>query len=387
MHDDTRQNPSSLPALVSTSDDHSNMEDEVADTVIDIQELLGVRNTLENYREQIVAAGKDGLDDVAKQIMQVNLKQLKLGRSNLGLESFKAGTELSLEDFSELLKDVGARIKALIDKLIAVAKQLADRIMSGVDKVKGQSEELLKRIKDKANSYRTSTEFHEGPKEITIDNPGMLFADGEFCIDDSKAEQDVIRFLIRDWPRYAIEQVNRAKKMIGEYDVDNGTSENFNANAGFIGNHESLVLQIKKVVMPGNKSLGFKFVALGPELVDAEGAKPAPNSYTYTARTDAEIQNSLRKNVALMNALGQMFAEEANVLQSMATLSQAVMDLENKRPGVLWKSAKQDLDVITNSMMELVTKLKPNYEPIANHIAKVGAARNAAARRELDAVA
>lgn len=390
MHDDTRQNPSSLPDLVGDIDTHDMDANTIQDSVLEVQELMGVRSALENYRDQVAAAGIDGLDPVAKQMMLVNLRQLKLSRNSVGLESFDLSKDtLSVEDFSESIHSLGEKIMAVIKRLIEMAKQFASKMMSGLETVKTTAEQLIDQIrrKKRSSNEHVSQEFHEGDKTITIDNPGILFADGKFCIDDCKSEQEVIKFFLQAWPKYAIDQIHRAKKMIGEYDVESGNSENFESNAGFIGNHESLVANITQAVLPGNKAIAFKYVALGPELVDAEDAAKPPASHTYEVRTEVEMTGTLRKNIATMNALGKLYGEEASVLKEMSQLAEALGKLENRRGETIFKGARDGLDAISNMMMDLITRLKPNYDPIVRHLARVGTARNVTVRKELDAAA
>lgn len=386
MHEDNRQNPSNLPALIDTPDDHEYDADMVQDTVLEVKELLGVRTALENYRDQIQAAGVDGLDPVAKAIMQVNLTHLQVSRPSVGLEAFNPGMLPSMEDIGEQLSNLGKKIMVLINKLIETAKRFAAKIMSGIETVKTQAEELIDRIRNKRSGQEKSFEFHKEEREVTISSPGILFADGVFCLDDFQAEQDVIKFFTGHWPKYVADQINRAKKMIAEYDVESGNSENFNANAEFIGNHESMARGILDVVLPGNQSIAFKYVALGPELVDAKGVKAAPDTHSFPVRPDVEITGTLRKNVVTMNALGNLFKEEGNILQQMSTLSRALGELENRRGETVWKSAREGLDTISNMMMDLITKLNPHYDPIIRHLAKIGTARNATCRKEMDTV-
>jgi hypothetical protein len=137
-------------------------------------------------------------------------------------------------------------------------------------------------------------------------------------------------------------------------------------------------------VLPGNKAIAFQHIALGPYLEDID-AKSAPDSHTYAVRTFAEIQGTLKKNIATMNALGSMFNAEAKIYDEMGTLSKAVAELENRRGETVWKSAKEDLDTISDMMLDLVVKLKPSYDPIVSYLGKIGAARNAACLQELDA--
>jgi hypothetical protein len=316
--------------------------------------------------------------------MQVNLRQIGLGNSRYGLEAFGEDGIPSVEDFKETLDGIGAKIMAFIEKLIAHAKVIGAKIMSGISSVTTKAEELI--AKARTRGTRASTELHDGEQEVTINSPGLLFADGEFCIDDCRSEQEVIKFFINPWPKYAIQQIERAKKMITEYDVESGNSENFTANSEFIGNHQSLAATVTGRILPGNKEITFKHVALGPELVNAENAQVAPDSYTYTVRSNAEIQGTLRKNIASMNALSKMFTEEADVYRHMGTLSKAVGELEGRRGETVWKSAREDLDAISTMMMDLVVRLKPNYEPIVSYLGKVGAARNAACQQELNAL-
>lgn len=390
MHDDSRQNPSNLPDLIKQVDDHDMDATTIQDTVLEVNELMGIRTAMEQYRDQVAAAGIDGLDPVAKQIMQVNLRQLKLRSNALGLESFDPAIDtLSAEDYTETLSNLGKKIMELIQRLIALAKQFASKMMAGLETVKTVAEELMEQIrrKKRGSSDNVSKEYHTGERTITIDNPSILFANGNFCLDDCKSEQEVIKFFIQQWPKYAIDQIQRAKKMISEYDVESGNSENFEANADFIGNHESLVKGITNAILPGNKVIAFKYVALGPELVDAEDAAKAPASHTFEVRTEVELNGTLRKNIATMNALGKMYSEEAAVLNEMATLAGALNKLEDRRGETIFKGARDGLDAISTMMMDLITRLKPNYDPIVRHLARVGTARNATVRKEYDAMA
>jgi hypothetical protein len=384
MTDQTREhhgNPDAEPGDV--KDTHAYDENIVQDTVMEVHELMGLRTAIENYRDQVVAAGRDGLDPLAKSIMQVNLRQIGLGSNRYGLEAFGEDGIPSVEDFKETLDGIGAKIMAFIEKLIAHAKVVGAKIMSGISSVTTKAEELIDKARTRGT--RASTELHGDEQEVTINSPGLLFADGEFCIDDCRSEQEVIKFFINTWPKYAVQQIERAKKMITEYDVESGNSENFTANSEFIGNHQSLADTLAGRILPGNKEITFKYVALGPELVNAENAQAAPDAYTYTVRTNAEIQGTLRKNIASMNALGKMFSEEADIYRHMGTLSKAVGDLEGRRGETVWKSAREDLDAISTMMMDLIVRLKPNYEPIVSYLGKVGAARNAACQQELNA--
>lgn len=381
---DTRQSHTHTPELADPPDP---VEDQttVEESVDELQDLYVQRNSLEAYHRMITEAGNDGLDHVANQIMRVNLQQLKLRRNSVGMESFDATVEyISVEGISEWLKDVGARIKQLIDKLITLAKEYATRIMSGIEGVKSQAEELTERARK--GGRKPSNELHDTDKEITIGDPAILWANDSFCLSECKPEQEVVKFFTSIWPKYAKDQITRAKKMMADYDVANGNLEQFESNLEFLGNHQSLVHNVTRYVLPGNKQIGFKFVALGPELIDAEDASPAPGSYTLKVRTPAEINGTLRTNVATMNALGSMFRGESEVLHEMASLSEALMSLEDRRAEAFWKSAKEDLDEISKAIMELITRLKPNYDPIARHLAKVGTARNLVCRKELDAL-
>lgn len=385
MSDDTRQNPSNRPSLTTPEEEPVEQNIIVADTLDQMQAMIVQRAALENYRDMVLAAGPDGLDPVAKKIMLANLQQLKVQRNSIGMESFNSEhEEVTVENFSEWLSSLGEKIKALIERLIAMAKEYASKIMTGVESVKTQAEELMERIRKKAR--RPSNELHEAGQEISVEQPALLWANGEFCIGDCKSEQEVVKFFTTIWPKYAKDQITRAKKMISEYDVESGNSENFEANMDFLGNHQSLVANITRAILPGNKQIAFKYVALGPELVDAADAEPAPASYSFEVRTLNEISSSLKSNVATMNALGHMFRSEAEVLNEMATLSEALMGLENRRGETVWKSARDGLDDISKAMMGLIGRLKPEYDPIVRHLAKVGTARNALCRKELDAL-
>lgn len=357
----------------------------VIDTVTELQELFVQRSALENYREMVIAAGPDGLGPTAAQIMLINLHQLKHSNTGVSMESFTQDRlSLSSEDFGEWLSNLGQRIKELIEKLIKMAKEYAAKIMTGVESVKTQSEQLIERIRGRGK--KASNELHGEANEITISDPSVLWANGEFCINDCKAEQDVIRFFTTIWPKYAKDQIARAKKMISEYDVESGNSENFESNIGFLGNHQSLVNNITQLVLPGNKQIGFKYVALGPDLIDADDATPAPANHSFEVRSLSQINAVLKSNIATMNAMGAMFRSEAEVLHEMSSLSEALMGLEGRRSETVWKSAREGLDDISKSMMDLISRLKPNYDPIVRHLAKVGTARNAVCRKELDAL-
>jgi len=385
MSENTRQDPHNRPALNDSPAEPTEEDTVVSDTVEELQDIYVQRAALETYRDMVKVAGPDGLEPVAKQLMLVGLQQLKVRKNSTGMESFNSGAEeITLEDFSEWLSNLGERIKQLIAKLIAFAKQAAAKVLSGIEGVKTQAEDLMERTRNRAR--RASNERHDGDKEISIDSPGILWSNGEFCLGDCKSEQEVVKFFISTWPKYAKDQISRAKKMISEYDVESGNSENFESNIGFIGNHQSLVANITKDILPGNKQVAFKYVALGPELVDAEDAEPAPAKHSFEIRPINEINNTLKANIATMNALGQMYKAESDVLTEMSSLSEALSGLESRRGETVWKSARDGLDDISKAMLDLIGRLKPNYDPIVRHLAKVGTARNAVCRKELDAL-
>lgn len=71
----------------------------IEDNVLEMEELLGIQTALESYKSQIAAAGRDGLDPVAKEIMLVNLRHLSCGKaSGYGLESLTVVDPESIED-------------------------------------------------------------------------------------------------------------------------------------------------------------------------------------------------------------------------------------------------------------------------------------------------
>ncbi len=385
MNDKTREHHGNPDEEKQTHDTHEYDETIVQHVLMDARELMTTRQALENYRDMVSSAGIDGLDPIAKKLMMVNLQQLKLKGNTVGMESFDVTNDsISVEDFAEWINGLSDKIKSLIDKLIALAKDYASKIMSGVESVKSQAEDLINRARK--STKRPANELHGDDKEVSIDNPSILWANGEFCIGDCRSEQEVVKFFLNVWPKYAKEQISRAKKMVGEYDVETGNSENFEANMGFIGNHQTLVAGITKEVLPGNKQIAFKYVALGPELVDAEDAEPAPAKHSFEVRSLSEINTALKANISTMNALGSLFKAESEVLHDMSSLSEALMQLEGRRGETIWKSARDGLDDISTAMLDLIGRLKPSYDPIVRHLAKVGNARNAICRKELDAL-
>lgn len=384
MTEDTRQNPSNRPALPDSEQEPDMSEDIESNPAKDLEQLLVDRVAVERFYHAVNNAGKDGLSEQAKIALKIGLSQLKLPGIVISNEDY-VGLNISAEDLKEQLAAIGRKIMEVIEKLIDKAKELGSRIMSGIDGVINEAEELIKRAKSgKGPAKQIANELHDD-SQIAISAPAILWADGEFCIGDCKSELEVIKFFQTTWPKYAEQQINRAKTMVGEYDVESGNSENFRANADFIGNHQSLVNGITQLTLPGNKKIAFKYVALGPELVDAEGAKPAPPTIDLDVRDSNAIQHTLRANIEHMKQLSKLFAAEAEVLHQMKTLSQAVMELENRRGETIFKGARDDLDTITQMVMGLVNRLNPNYDPIVRHLAKVGTARNLVCRKELDA--
>lgn len=382
VHEDTRENPGNRPGIVDQDQGPDMSENMVVDYSSELNQLVTDKVALEKYYDQVVSAGRDGLDPIAQQAMQIGLASLGMEKAKVSKENF-VDLNISAEDIAEQLKAIGKKIMEFIDKLIDSAKQFASKVMAGLTTVREQAEALLEKLKNP--SKRASTE-RANETVINIDSPAILWADGRFCIEDAKAETEVVKFFQTAWSSYAIDQIRRAKKMISEYDVESGNSENFKANSEFIGNHASLVNSITRQILPGNKQIKFKYVALGPELVEAEGAEEAPSTYPLEVRSSPAIANTLRMNIARMDALGNLFAVESNILSEMKLLSQAVMDLENRRGETVWKSARDDLDAITNMVMELINRLRPSYDPIVRHLAKVGTARNAVCSKELIAL-
>lgn len=383
MHDDTRQNPSNRPDIPEDIPEFIESFTDIESNVDNLNELIMQRTALEYYRDIVSSAGPDGLDPIAKQIMTINLIQLKTISRKYGMETFEVDHEkISLEDIEEWLSGLSKRIKALIEKLISLAKEYASKLMSGITGVKSEAEQLMDRIRDKR--HRSSNELHSGEKSITISSPAILWANGVFCNSECKSEQEIIKFFVNVWPKYAKSQVTRAKKMISDYDIDLGNPKDFEANYEFIGNHQSIATNISDKVLPGNKIVGFKYGALGPELIDAEDVESPPEKFTFPIRTFSEINSTLKVNIATMDALSKMFASEEDVLNDMASLGDAVMSLENRRGETIWKGARESLDEISKIMMELIGHLKPNYDPIVRHLTKVANARNAVCRKELD---
>lgn len=383
MTEDTRQNPGNRPALPESEVEPDMSEDIVDSKVKELGQLITDRVAVERFYNALTDAGSDGLTSQAQEALKISLGHLNLPGLKISNENF-VDLNISAEDLKEQLAMIGKKIMEIINALIEKAQTFASKIMSGIEGVKNTAEELLDRAKSGVSRNRSSNELHDDAT-INIGNPGILWADGEFCIDDCRSETEVIKFFAHTWPKYVEQQIKRAKDMIGEYDVESGNSDNFKANADFIGNHQSLVSNITQLVLPGNKKIAFKFVALGPELVEAEDAEQAPEGYSINVRSSNEIQKTLRSNIERMNSLGQLFAAEAEVLKQMKVLSQGVMDLENRRGETIFKGARDDLDTITNMVMGLINRLNPRYDPIVRHLAKVGTARNAVCRKELDA--
>lgn len=356
------------------------MENSVLTADKELEQLITDRVTLEKFYDLVAEAGKDGLTPVADKALRIALVGLGCSKSMVSTENYVT-MNIGVEDIGERLKAISKRIMELIDLLIEKAKVAASKIMTGITGVINEAESLLDQVRNPTRS-KPATELY-GDKTITINNPHMLMANGEFCSADCKSEIEVVKFLQGAWPQYAIEQIKRAGKMIAEYDVESGNSDNFRHNAEFLGNHESLVTKIKEVILPGNKSIAFKYVALGPELVDAEDAEPAPAKYTMDVRDSRSITMTLKENIEHMRGLSKILEEEAKVLNEMKGLSKGVQDLEGRRGETIFKGARDDLDEISSMIMGLINRLKPNLDPIVRHLARVGTARNAVCKQEL----
>lgn len=341
------------------------------------------RVSLERIHTQLKNSGYDGLSGVSKKAMLISLSLISKDYSTVSNEDF-TDINISAEDIGEKIKAIGKAILEFIKQLIAKGKEFATKILTGVEGVIKEAEELLDRARDKPNRRVASNELHDG-KTIVVNSPGILMADGHFCAADCKSEIEVIKFFQGPWPKYVEEQIKRTNKMIGEYDVESGNSDNFKSNAEFIGNHTTFVASIEKLILPGNKNIKFKYGALGPELVDDTDAKDPPETYEMEVRPSTTIVKTLRDNIDRMRSLTKLFEAEAGVLHSMNELSKAVMALENRRGETIFKGARDDLDTISNMVMALINKLNPNYNSFVRHIAKVATARNAVCRQELDA--
>ncbi|ARV76771.1 virion structural protein [Pseudomonas phage Phabio] len=399
MTDDTRQDPSNRPSINDGSPEQDMSENIVFDNEKELESLIVDRIAVEKFYNHVVTAGTDGLDDVARKALQIGLNHINPAEYKVAVEDF-TDINISAEDIGETLKAIGKKIMAFIETLIEKAKVYAAKIMSGVNGVISDAEELLERAKQKPGSKEEkfdsrayakdrmkadiSNELY-GDKTITINNPGILMNGKEFCADDCSSETEIVKFFQGAWPQYAIDQIKRARKMIGEYDVESGNSENFKANSEFLGNHASLVAKIVDLTLPGNKKVAFKYVALGPELVDVEDAPEPPAKYTMDVRDSTTITKTLKDNIEHMRNLSKLLEEEAKVLHEMKQLSQGVQELEGRRGETIFKGARDDLDSISSMVMGLVNRLKPNLDPIVRHLARVGVARNAVCRQELDA--
>lgn len=366
----TEQDNTQAPDV--TIDDHAQ----------ELSRLVETRATLESYLDHITQAGKDGLDPTALKAMRISLN--RRGSKDL-LPSMESIDVVSTEDVAESLKaklkQVGERIMEIINKLIERAKEAVQAIMSGANKVKAQAEEMLNR---KGKSSNVSNELHDG--DITIDNPVMLFAGDKFCLDDFKAEQEVAKFFGRTWPQYATDQISRLNKRIKDFDVAEGDLTKFQADSEFIGRHETIVKMIENVTLPGNRQVGFKWVALGPMLKEAEAAKPAPDSYSFSIRTTMEIHKTLKTNVAMMNHMSELFTAESKVLNELKTVSENLGQLEGRRGEAIWKASRDAVDTISREIIELIPKFWPNYDPIVKHLVSTGNARNRVCQQELERI-
>ncbi|AEH03523.1 internal head protein [Pseudomonas phage PhiPA3] len=381
---DTRQDPHNRPDLKDAPDEFEQPDTITDDHLEQIDELVAMHHSLENYLSHLEAAGPDGLSRHAKRAMQMGLNHIdsKLNRMTCSLEDSES-TETDNSSLGNRIKEIAKRIYQFILKLIDQAKQYAKKVIGGSERVKSKAEELLKQIRDRTKP-KPANELHNEASHVTVNSPGILFADGHFCLAECRTEQEIIKFFLQTYPQYTKDQINKLTKAVKSYDVESGDVREYESISEFVGKHVSLVASIADKILPGNKKVEFRYTALGPYLGDAD-AKDAPSEYSFEARHRAAIEDTLKQNIATMNAVAKLLKAEASILDEMRELSQQLMGLQNRRGETVWRSAREALDKVCTDSMELFQRIRPDYGPISAHLTRIGKARNDVCELELKA--
>ncbi|QBX32255.1 virion structural protein [Pseudomonas phage PA1C] len=383
---DTRQNPANRPQLKDSP------QEELPDMIVndheqEFKDLFEAHIAIEAYLDQLTDAGRDGLSLQTRKFMAIGLEHIDriLGKQErVSIEALLTDPTISQESLVDRLKEVGRKILELIEKIIDEAKLLAQRVISGISSTEKKTEELLKLAQQSSNK-KASMEFHDNGTTITVNGASKLFAGSEFCLDDFKAETTVMKFFINTYPKYLVDNINRLCKSLKSYDVETGDITTFEANSEFIGKHTSIIHPLKDVVLPGNYVIHFRDVSLLPMVIHDEDMTSGPETYEHPVRSRLEIQKTLKQNLVVTNSLGELFKEEAKVLEQMKCLTKDLIALEDRRGETVWKRSRDALDRVSSIVMDLIPKLRPNYGPIVARINAITNIRNKVCELELSA--
>jgi len=146
VHEDTRENPGARPSINDGTPEPDMSENYVNNDTQELSQLVTDRAALEKFHGQVLHAGRDGLDAVAVKALQIGLAHLGMEKAQVSNESF-TDINISAEDISEKLKEIGRKIMELIDRMIEAGKAFAAKIMSGITGVVNEAEALVERAR------------------------------------------------------------------------------------------------------------------------------------------------------------------------------------------------------------------------------------------------
>ncbi|MBG7006434.1 hypothetical protein I5G20_13710 [Pseudomonas aeruginosa] len=396
---DTRQNPSNLPDLpedvpsinheqnfVSDSDPATNIGGEY-------DQVVSMRTTLEEFIGLIKEAGDKGITRQSAAFMDVALESIDryLGRKDISNEKYDASPrsamtfiQPSLEDLGERLEALGKKLLALIIKFIDEAKAFGQRMLSGINSTLTETDELIDKAKKLANGIRVSNERAAPDFNMTlqINSPKLLYLCGEFILDDMSCERKVSTFLARDWPTTALSNIDRAVKMLKNYDLETDNLDKFDESFNAIGNGH-MFDKVNGTELPGNVKLTFVKDKFGPRLVESD-QEAAPESISIEIRDLAIVRKTLDENKVQIRDLGELFKAEARVLERLRLVASEIEGLDGRRSKTVWKGAREDADAILRIAAEFARDIKPEYSTHISHLLRIAKQRNAVCNMELE---
>lgn len=399
---DTRESPDNRPTPVGddyldSDDDHLNIFTDAVppsqNMTYQLDQLIYARNSLECFVDLLNTAGDKGITKQAAAFMHVTLESIDklLGFENISTEDFNATPNsamrfvtISQEEIKERIEKIGKKILTLIMHVIEQAKLAAQRVLTGIKAVEDKTDELIEKAKSLINKPTISNErvTPDFDMSIKIDNPKMLFIGNEFVLDDLTNETKVSQFLAKEWPSIAKSNIDKAVKLIKEYDLEDNELDKFKESFEFIGEANQLD-KIKDTSLPGNSKLIFQKDKYAPRLgEDSHG--DGPETITIEPRMPTEVRKTLEINKEAIRRLGDLFKAEKDILEQLKKVAQGIEDMEERRVKAIWKGARDDANEIISITNSFITDMTPEYATLISYLLRIAKQRNAVCNMELE---
>ncbi|AEH03522.1 internal head protein [Pseudomonas phage PhiPA3] len=375
--------------IIEDSSDFVNVDPEVEVLNDEAEELASVNEALEAYSVLLKQAGEKGINRQTAAIMAVGMRNIdrKLGFDNpgFGLEEFNSATPrdgrqqvvISIEDIKERGKVLFEKLKEFFNKLMAVAKQVWERVAGARVKTERKAQYLLTAIPkfpgypggkfrgevppvpagvrsnlpNLADNRKEATD--KDSFEVVINTPAPVFADGKNTYDNIDREKRYIKLLSNGLPRFYRDIFVKVREVIRS---GNDDSDLMVSILDYVHRAAELVLKtgLAGESLPGNRQLVWDKEALSFALVESDGT--VPESITLDLRPNTRLK-ALAKDIhsfsgepwtadrekamkevsgdyqAVVSDLNRVFADDVERAQRLAG---AIMTLMQKvyKPGL-----------------------------------------------------